>query len=205
LPQALYLTTLVLGSYALGSIVGAYYLVRWRTGRDLRSLGSGNAGARNAGRVLGSAAFTATVLIDAGKGALATWIGLQATPQPLATVLTMLAVVVGHIWPVQLHFRGGKGAATALGIMAVFDPVAMAILLAIGAVVLLVTRRFTISGLVAIALTPLVAAWRGHTLTEVIALIIMAALILYAHRTNLLEYRSGIRKLSPTGNQEAAR
>ena len=203
--QGLYLAAIVLGSYVLGSIVGAYYLVRWRTGRDLRSLGSGNAGARNAGRVLGRGGFAISLLIDAGKGALATWIALRLTPQPLATLLAMLGVVVGHVWPAQLRFRGGKGAATALGIMVVYDPAATGVLLLIGAVILLITRQFTISGLAAIALTPLVAVWRGHTFMEIAALVLMAALILYAHRSNLREYRSGIGKFSSTGTQEAAR
>ncbi len=203
--QAAYLAAIILGSYLLGSIVGAYYLVRWRTGRDLRSLGSGNAGARNAGRVLGRGAFALALLIDAGKGALATWIALQLEPQPLATILAMIAVVVGHIWPAHLHFRGGKGAATALGIMVIFDPVATAVLLLIGAVILLVTRQFTISGLAAIGLTPLVAAWRGHSTMEIVALVIMAALIIYAHRSNLREFRSRIGKFSTPGTQEAAR
>ena len=205
MPQALHLATLILGSYGLGCVVGAYYVVRWRTGRDLRSLGSGNAGARNAGRVLGRGAFVVVLLIDAGKGALATWVALRIAPQPLATVLAMTAVVVGHIWPIQLRFRGGKGAATALGIMTVFDPIATGVLLLIGAVILLVTRQFTISGLAAIALTPLVAAWHGHTPIEIAGLALMAALILFAHRSNLREYRSSIDKLTPTGNQEAAR
>jgi glycerol-3-phosphate acyltransferase PlsY len=205
LPQIVPLATLILGSYALGCIVGAYYLIRWRTGHDLRSLGSGNAGARNAGRVLGRGAFATTLLIDAGKGALATWLALRVAPQPLATVLAMTAVVVGHIWPVQLRFRGGKGAATALGIMLIFDPTATAILLLVGAAILLVTRQFTVSGLAAIALTPAVAAWRGHSSMEVVALAIMAGLIFYAHRSNLRELRSRLGKLSPTGNQEAAR
>ena len=202
---ALNLGAIVLGSYVLGTVVGAYYLVRWRTGRDLRSLGSGNAGARNAGRVLGRGGFAVTLLIDAGKGAVATWIGMQVGPQPLATILAMVAVIAGHIWPAQLRFRGGKGAATALGIMLVFDPIATGILLLLGAAVLLVTRQFTISGLAAVALTPVVAAWRGHTSLEIVALVIMAALIIYAHRSNLREYRTRFGKLSPTGTQEAAR
>ena len=138
---------------------------------------------RATGARLGHGAFAAALLFDAGKGALVTWIALRVDPQPLATVLAMTAVVVGHIWPIQLRFRGGKGAATALGIMTVFDPVATAVLLVVGAVILLITRRFTISGLAAIALTPVVAAWRGHTLIEIVALAIMAALILYAHRS----------------------
>ena len=203
--KALYLAAIVVGSYVLGCIVGAYYLVRWRTGHDLRSLGSGNAGARNAGRVLGRGGFALSLLIDAGKGALVTWVAMQLEPQPLATVLAMVAVVVGHIWPAHLRFRGGKGAATALGIMIVFDPLATAVLLLAGAVILLATRQFTISGLAAVTLTPLVAAWRGHSLMEIVALVIMAALIIYAHRSNLREFRSRIGKFSPTGTQEAVR
>ena len=204
MPQSLHLPAVALASYALGCIVGAYYLVRWRTGHDLRSLGSGNAGARNAGRVMGRAAFAGALLIDAGKGAIATGLGLQLEPQPLATVLAMVFVVVGHVWPIQLRFRGGKGAATALGIMVVFDPAATAMLLVAMALILLITRQFTISGLIAIASTPFVAAWRGHSALEVGAFAVMAALILYAHRSNLRELRSRIDRLSPTGRQEAA-
>ncbi len=204
MPQGLHLAALAIGCYLLGCLVGAYYLVRWRTGRDLRSLGSGNAGARNAGRVLGWGAFAASLVVDAGKGALATWIGMQMDPQPLATVIAMTAIVIGHIWPVQLRFRGGKGAATALGIMLVFDPVAAAMLLAGGAVVLVITRRFTISGLAAIVATPFVAAARGHSTLEIASLGLMAALIVYAHRANLRALRSPIDKLSPTGRQEVA-
>ena len=204
MPHGLHLAVLALGCYLLGCLVGAYYLVRWRTGRDLRSLGSGNAGARNAGRVLGRAAFAASLIVDAGKGALATWLGMQMDPQPLSTIIAMTAVIVGHIWPAQLRFRGGKGAATALGIMLVFDPMATAMLLAGGIVVLLVTRRFTISGLAAIVATPFVAAARDHSVLEIASLAVMAVLIVYAHRSNLRELRSPIDKLSPPGRQEVA-
>ena len=204
MPQALHLAALGIGCYLLGCIVGAYYLVRWRTGRDLRALGSGNAGARNAGRVLGRGGFAASMIIDAGKGAAATWVGMQVDPQPLATVIAMTAVVVGHIWPAQLRFRGGKGAATALGIMLVFDPIATAMLLAGGVVVLVITRRFTLSGLAAIVATPFVAAWRGHSPLETAALGLMAALIVYAHRANIRELGSPFDKLSSKRRQEAA-
>jgi glycerol-3-phosphate acyltransferase PlsY len=205
LAQLLTLVALVVGSYAFGCVVGAYYLVRWRTGRDLRAEGSGNAGARNASRILGATGFAVVLLIDAGKGALATWIGLQLSPQPAATILAMAAVVAGHIWPLQLRFRGGKGAATALGIILVFDPVVMLVIFLGGLIVLAAARNFTIAGLVAIALSPAAAAWRGHGPEEVIALAIIAASIVYAHRTNLSEYRTRIGKPSPTRHQESAR
>jgi glycerol-3-phosphate acyltransferase PlsY len=205
LPQALHLAALTVGSYAVGCFVAAYYFVRWRTGQDLRAFGSGNAGARNAGRVVGRGAFVASLIADAAKGAVVVWLAARVQPTDLAVALAILAVVVGHIWPVQLGFRGGKGAATALGIMLVYDPLAAAGLLVAGGVGLAMTRRFTISGLFAIALTPFVVAWRGHHGVEVVALAVAVVLILYAHRTNLREFRSSPGKLAPTGNQEAVR
>lgn len=198
------LVAVFIGSYALGCIVGAYYLVRFQTGTDLRSTGSGNAGARNAGRVLGRTGFVISLLIDAGKGAAATWIGLRIAPAPLAGVLAMAAVVIGHVWPVQLGFRGGKGAATALGIMLVFDPTASVLLFAAGLLMLAMTRRFTISGLTAIALAPVAAAWRGHPALEVWGLAVVTVIIVYAHRSNLLPHRKS-RGDSPALQQEPTR
>lgn len=193
---------MLLGSYAVGSIVGAYYLVRWRLGRDLRELGSGNAGARNAGRVLGPRGFALALLADAGKGALVTWVAFRLAPDSWVAPAALVAVVVGHVWPIHLRFRGGKGAATALGIMLVYDPIATTMLVAVLAVVLAATRRFTLSGLVAIVLAPIVVAMRGGPLVDVAALSINALLILYAHRANLGAYRPG-GELSPTKHQEA--
>jgi glycerol-3-phosphate acyltransferase PlsY len=195
---------LLAGSYAIGCIVGAYYLVRWRRGTDLRTVGSGNAGATNAGRVLGRPGFALSLLIDAGKGALVVWLAQRLGVPAPGAVLAMVAVVAGHVWPAQLRFRGGKGAATALGIMIVFDPYATVILLGIGAMALLISRRFTMSGLLAIALAPSVCAFTGHSGIEIAGLTVMAAMIVYAHRTNLLAFRTSLASLSPPKNQELA-
>jgi glycerol-3-phosphate acyltransferase PlsY len=183
-------TLLLIASYAAGCVVGAYYLVRWRVGHDLRQLGSGNAGARNAGRVLGPRGFALALALDAGKGALVTWGAYRWAPEPWVAAAAMVAVVAGHVWPAHLGFRGGKGAATALGIMLVYDPVATALLLAIGALALAATRRFTLSGLLAIALAPAVVAIRGASGVDVTALALNAVVILYAHRANLQGWRA---------------
>lgn len=185
MPDTARLLALVVGSYALGCFVAAYYLVRWRTGADLRDIGSGNAGARNAARVIGRAGFTTALLLDAGKGTLVTWLASRLAPQPIGLALAMTAVVAGHIWPAQLRFRGGKGAATAIGVMLVFDPLAALLAAAAGLLVLAATRRFTVSGLAAIALAPFVAGWRGGDSLQLVALAVIAALVLYAHRSNL--------------------
>ena len=188
---------LLFASYAVGCIVGAYYLVRWKLGRDLRDLGSGTAGARNAGRVLGPRGFALALALDAGKGALVAWAAYRFAPEPWVAAAAIVAVVAGHVWPAHLGFRGGKGAATALGVMLVYDPVATALLLGVGGLALAATRRFTVSGLIAIALAPGVVALRGAPAADVAALAVNALLILYAHRANLEGYRAGAGDFSP--------
>ena len=105
-------TGCALGAYLLGCLATGYYLVRARTGRDIREIDSGSTGARNVGRVLGKTGFGLTVLGDFGKGALAVWGARHWTHDHQLAALAMLAVVAGHIWPAQLRFRGGKGVAT---------------------------------------------------------------------------------------------
>src|SRR5579859_7966679 len=102
-------------SYLLGCFTSGYYFVRWRLGQDIRDSGSGNVGARNVGRLLGAPGFLATTAADVAKGMLAVWLALEFTHDFRLAGLAMLTVVLGHIWPVQLGFRGGKGVATSIG------------------------------------------------------------------------------------------
>src|SRR4051812_7664587 len=90
-------------AYGLGCINAAYYLVRWHDGRDIRMLGSGNAGARNMGRAFGRSAFALVFLLDAAKGLLAVSAALAWAPTmaPLAAVV----VTLGHVFPAQLGWR----------------------------------------------------------------------------------------------------
>src|SRR5262249_22050721 len=106
---------IALGAYALGCFTTGYYLVKLRTGQDVRELGSGTVGAKNVGRVLGWPGFVLTVLGDFAKGAFAVWAVKYFTTDDHMLMLAILAVVAGHVWPVQLLFRGGKGVATSLG------------------------------------------------------------------------------------------
>ena len=105
-----------LASYAIGCLVGAYYIVRWRRGVDVRASGSGNAGARNVYRSGDSVAAVLTLLWDAGKGAAAMLLARWLMPgDDAALAIAFVAVIVGHIWPAQLRFHGGKGVATFIG------------------------------------------------------------------------------------------
>jgi len=174
--------SIVLGAYALGCVIGAYYLVRIRTGQDLRSLGSGNAGATNAGRLLGRSAFITALLIDAGKGALVVLGARALGASGLVVALAIVAVACGHVWPAQLGFRGGKGAATALGVLIAFDVRVLAILVVVAAVVIVVTRRYEVAGSAALVVAPVAAGLVGFSTAEVAGLTVLAAIVAMAHR-----------------------
>jgi glycerol-3-phosphate acyltransferase PlsY len=184
---------LLLAAYLLGSLSGSLLLGRLR-GVDIRTMGSGNAGGTNAFRTQGLAFALGVVVIDIGKGALAAWLGLRFAPPASAAWLAhacAFAAVAGHVWPVWHGFRGGKGAATAVGALVVLWPLSVPVMLAvwIGTLVL--------SGYVGLAtvLAAMSAAVLGmalrvpmplHLLTVAIAL-----LLVYTHRANLARLRAG--------------
>jgi len=180
------------GAYCLGCLATGYYLVRWRTGLDLREFGSGSLGARNTGRILGPAGFLATVTGDVAKGALAVWLTRHFTRQDHLMALAMLAVVAGHVWPAQLRFRGGKGIATSLGALTIYNPqlaLAFGVSFAIG---LATFRKIVLPGLLAFACLPMLSMyWRTDAgpaadAARTLAVSTLAALVLIAHRKNLI-------------------
>lgn len=173
------------GAYLLGCVATGYYLVQFVAHRDIRDGGSGNVGARNVGRLLGAWGFTTVLLCDFGKGALAVWLARRFIGSPEPALLTLLAVTAGHIWPVQLKFRGGKGVSTSLGALLVFDWRIALTFAAFASLSALILRKFTLAGLAAFAALPLMAmAWRNDPAT-IAGLLILALLVLWAHRKNM--------------------
>lgn len=181
-----------LGAYALGCFSTGYYLVRCIRGEDLRTLGSGTLGARNAGRILGWRGFVLTLLGDFGKGAFALWATRNFASDQWMWFAALVGVVAGHIWPIQLRFTGGKGVATSLGALLVYDfrlALAYGALFSIGYAIL---RRTTLPGLLAFAILPWSSFFfelrTGVTgFVEVVGLFLLAAIVLLAHRRNLAE------------------
>ena len=176
-----------LASYALGCFSAAYYLFRFSTGSDIRNRGSGSAGARNIGRELGLFAFVLVFLIDFAKGILAVGLARCFDFGAASVTIAAVAVVAGHIWPAQLQFRGGKGAATGLGALAALDYNLIILLILFTVVVLLLFQNFTLAGLVAILLTPISAGIFYQTIVETTGIAALAALVLFAHRENIRE------------------
>jgi glycerol-3-phosphate acyltransferase PlsY len=176
-----------LGCYLLGCVTGGYYLVRLRMGKDMRRIGSGSVGARNVGSVMGTPGFLATLLFDIAKGCLAVWAVREHSGDERLVALAMLAVVAGHIWPVQLRFRGGKGVATSLGALLIYNwqlVIAYGVLFVVPFAFL---RKTILPGLIAYSLLPLASMFMQHDPMNVVAVSLTVALVLIAHRRNFVE------------------
>ncbi|MBI3853247.1 MAG: glycerol-3-phosphate acyltransferase [Verrucomicrobia bacterium] len=172
-------------SYALGCFTTGYYLVRWRTGTDIRQWGSGSVGAKNVGRFLGRLGFIATASLDFAKGALAVWATLRAAEKDQLAVIAMVAVVAGHIWPLPLGFRGGKGVATSLGAILFLDFRLALIFLGLFLVTFVLLRKTVWSGLSAFALLPTASFLLGLAALPLAGVSVVVTMILIAHRRNL--------------------
>ena len=176
------LIAVLIACYVMGCFVAPYYVTRWRRGVDIRASGSGNAGARNMARVYGMTDAAITLLIDAAKGAVAVLAGLAFVGPEWAGVAALFAAIVGHIWPVQLSFHGGKGAATGLGGIVALDPLAALALLAAGATWFAFTRDFYRSGLVAIGLAaPMLWLFRHDWATVAVAAVTSVLCLVIHH------------------------
>lgn len=178
-------------SYLLGCFTTGYYLVRLLTGQDIRALASGNVGSRNVGRLLGAKGFILTFIGDAGKGMLAVWLAHRLGGGELLATAAVVAVTAGHIWPVQMRFRGGKGFATFIGGMILLDPRLLLLGTVLAALLYPFLRRTSQCGLVALACTPLllvIVPWRAEAplLPPAFPLyLLLVLLVLYAHRENI--------------------
>lgn len=187
---------LLLCAYLLGSVSGSLLLGRLR-GVDIRRHGSGNAGGTNALRTLGWRFALGVVAIDVGKGALAAWLALRFAPLGQALDVTAhgyaaaACAVVGHVWPLWHGFRGGKGAATAVGGLLMLWPWSIGVLLPVWMLVLVATCYVGLSTVLAALALPLLA-WGTDAEPARLWFSMFAALfIAFTHRANLQRLRQG--------------
>lgn len=181
---------LLLG-YALGSVPFGLILTRAFGAGDLRTIGSGSIGATNVLRTGRMGLAAGTLLLDAGKGALAVWLAAQWWQWwPLAAPIAAFGAIVGHCFPVWLGFKGGKGVATALGIaLALAWPVALACA-AVWLAVVAVSRVSSLGGMVATLAGP-IAAWALGRPDLVLPLAGIALVVLWRHRANIARLSAG--------------
>ena len=190
---------LIAVAYALGCVSTGYYLVRLRSGADVRQMGSGNAGARNVGRVLGKWALAVTLAGDAAKGAVPVAAALLLGVEPWGVMAVLFAAVAGHMWPAQMGFRGGKGLATTMGAVLVLDYRLVLAAFVVAGIAWLISRNATGSGLAAVVLAPIAALVAGHDTFTAAALAVLAAALMLAHRANLQAMLQGARAPSGEG------
>jgi acyl phosphate:glycerol-3-phosphate acyltransferase len=188
-------------AYLLGSLMGAL-LVGVARGVDIREQGSGNAGGTNALRTQGFWFAAATVVVDVGKGWLAAgWLpgleipGIAADPavsRGWLSAACAAAAVTGHVWPLFHEFRGGKGGATLVGALLALAPMIVAVVLAVWFVVVMLTGLVGLATMTAAVSVP-IAIWAlgpgGEPLLSFA--VAMAALVVFAHRSNIGRMNAG--------------
>ena len=193
----------VLASYLLGSIVGSLLVGRLRGGVDIRTLGSGNAGGTNALRTQGKSFALWVLLIDIGKGFVATRLiapvllpGVAAAPEVVRVWVPAacgVAAIVGHVYPLWHGFRGGKGVATLIGVVLGLDASLLLTMLLTWFVAVVLFGFVGLASMLAAASLPIYVSMAGVEpgLPLTSFGVIVTALIVFTHRSNIARMRAG--------------
>jgi glycerol-3-phosphate acyltransferase PlsY len=187
-------------AYLLGSIPFGLILVKIVRGEDVRLSGSGNIGATNVARSGGTKLGVATLLLDALKGYLAVEIAIMASRRipnvdlALAASLAALCAILGHVFPVWLRFRGGKGVATAVGAFVGLAPQAILVVLAVFLIVVAIFRYVSLGSIIACAIFPVLAFFLYREQSSPAGFVVMlgaSLLIIFKHRANIRRLLNG--------------
>jgi glycerol-3-phosphate acyltransferase PlsY len=182
---------IVLSAYLVGSVPFALLLARRWGATDLRRLGSGNLGAANVLRSTGVTPGVLVAALDIGKGVASVILAAHLTGAPLAPAAAGLAAIVGHVYPVWLGFRGGKGVATACGVFAVLAPAAALAGFGVFVTSIWLTKYVSVGSVLASMAVPLIAYSTGGSTPIVIVSAVAAGLIVFRHRSNLSRVFAG--------------
>lgn len=175
----------LVGSVPSGFIIGVF------AGIDVRSAGSGNIGATNVARVLGKSRGIVTLLADAAKGLLPTFLALQLGFDYTAAGWVAAAAFLGHLYPLYLKFRGGKGVATAMGALLVLAPMATLVLLCVFGGALLISRIVSAGSIAAAVAAPIIL-WLLSYPSPVIGVgAFFGAMVILRHRANIQRLLAG--------------
>ena len=182
---------LLIVSYLLGAIPTGLILGRVVYRKDLRRLGSGNIGATNAYRVLGTKGGALVFLIDFFKGEIAVLLGMSLIGTPAAMMLCGLFAIIGNIFSIFMQLKGGKGVSTTLGVLSILMPkVALAAVIVWGAIVF-ATRYVSLGSITAAILVPIFAAFLHYNNYYIVFSVIVMMFIIAKHRSNLERLRKG--------------
>jgi acyl phosphate:glycerol-3-phosphate acyltransferase len=174
-------------SYLVGGLMTGFLVAKLFKGHDLRVMGSGNIGARNAGRVLGPSGFVLTLAGDIIKAAAVVWAGIELGFPEHIQLLGFLAVIMGHLYPVFLRFHGGKGVASFIGGLIVFNWLSAVL---VGVAFLLfysIKRSLTVAGLFAFVLSPFFYWLLEKQWIETLILIPISLMVVYVQKDDIKE------------------
>lgn len=197
--QPLRIAIVLITAYFLGSIPFGYLIVRARAGADIRETGSGGTGATNVSRRAGKGAGVLTLILDALKGVAAILIGRLILGESFGAITgAAILVIIGHMFPIWLGFRGGKGVATGVGVFLVLAPLAVLAAGVIFLAIVLLTRYVSLGSITAATTIPLFV-WLQHGLILPVpnlgatmgAAVVSASLIIFAHRSNIQRLLEG--------------
>ena len=177
--------------YLLGSVPFAVIVSRAFRLADPRSFGSGNPGATNVLRSGSKAAALLTLLGDAAKGWLAMFVATKVGADGTAVATAGLAAFLGHVFPFTLKFRGGKGVATALGVLLGFSGALAGITAALWLAVVIFTRYSSLAALAAAAAAPVLAWWLLQSVEVTVTVAFMCAVLIYRHKSNIRKLLAG--------------
>lgn len=176
---------IILGCYLAGSIPSAYVVVKAVRGIDIRTVGSGNVGATNAARVLGKWGFISVFLMDMLKGLIPVILVKQYFPQTTFLLICAMTVVLGHTYTIFLKFKGGKGVATAVGIFIALAPVDILIAAVVFGLLVYIFKMVSLGSVVAAVWLSASVALRSDWMTLKIFTAVIAALVIFKHRSNI--------------------
>jgi glycerol-3-phosphate acyltransferase PlsY len=177
--------SLVALGYLSGSVPFGVLLTRWFVGADVRRAGSGNIGATNVARVGGKGLGIAVLLLDTAKGALPTLVSIQLSPSAAVHAAVGLGAFLGHVFPVWLKFRGGKGVATALGVLSVLEPWAALSGFLAYAVLFAILRVSSIGSLAGGVCALIIAFLSPRPKEYAVLTLVLFALMVFTHRGNI--------------------
>lgn len=181
---------LIVAAYLVGSVPSGYVLGSM-AGVDVRKAGSGNVGATNVARVLGKGRGVLTLVLDAAKGWLPVFAAVRLEMSLPTVVLAGTAAFLGHLYPVFLRFEGGKGVATALGVLLALAPLTALVSLGVFIVVVATSRLVSLGSVAAAIATPISLWIAGHAPMVIVMGGFMAAMTTWRHRGNIQRLLAG--------------
>lgn len=176
---------LALLGYAIGSIPFSFLVARLFGVKDVRTVGSGNVGATNVMRSAGKFPGALALVLDGLKGAMTVWLARSITTSEMEVCLAGLCAVIGHLFPVWLGFRGGKGVATGAGLFIPLAPLALAAAIVVFVLTVALTRYVSLASILATLTLPAVAWWLGAGTTIWVTAVVAASMLVAKHHENI--------------------